>query len=493
MTDPSSVFNGILATTGRALHPAHSVEALVTLAERDRGSQLDQSLALFHRARQGALLGFAAPYYNCNLDDLGQAGWGVIFSEKVDPAVREALKPLLDHRRRQVARFDERRYHVFAGRQGYQQGDTRRKFLHRQCLPPGGGNPLIVPYYLLVVGGPEEIPFPFQEKLDGRFAVGRLCFDQVEDYARYAESVVATERAARPHKLRATVFGVANAGDQAMDLTCEHLAKRVVTCLAKQAVGFELEKVIGVSATKDRLRRLLGGDQTPDLLFTTCHGMGFNAGDPRQEVEQGGLVCADWPGPAAWQKPLDAKHYFTARDVGDDARLSGLITFHFACHSAGTPAYDYYPERANGKPRCLAPRPFVAGLVKRLLAHPAGGALAVVGHIERTWGYSFLWKGLGPTTETFEDCLRMLLEGRPLGRAMEPFASKAYDLDTDLREDDWDPHASREQAEDLAMLWTALQDARNYVILGDPAVRLAALPPGPLNPPPGPSAGWGQK
>lgn len=478
MTDPCSVFNGIHATTGRALHPAHSVEALVALAQRERALPGSGSLGLL--ADKSTHRRFPSLLYDCDLDDPAEAGWGVIFSAKVDRNVRAALEPLIEHRRQQVGRHDELRHHVFAGKQGYQDGDTRRSFLHRHCLAPGEFDPVRVPYYLLLVGGPEDISFGFQDKLDGRFAVGRLSFDHPDDYRRYAEAVIASERAARPRQLRATVFGVANADDQAMTLTCEHLALRVADKLALRAQGYELKKVLGVAATKDRLRRLLGGDQTPDLLFTTCHGMGFDAGDPRQEAEQGGLVCADWPGPKAWTRPLDPGHYFCARDVPDGA-LAGLISFHYACHSAGTPSYDYYPERANGRPRSLARKPFVAALTKRLLAHPSGGALAVVGHIERTWGYSFLWKGIGPSTQAFERTFGLLLEGCPLGLAMEPFARRAYDLDSLLRSEVDGP-------EDLAMLWTALQDARNYVILGDPAVRLPALPPGPLKPPPGPSA-----
>lgn len=487
MTDPLSVFNGIHATTGCALHPAQTVGALVELAERERGSPMRTGpFALASLAPPSARKRFPALLGDYDLADPAEAGWGAIFSVKADPKVRAALAPLLEHRKEQVARYDDRRYHEFSRERGYQQGETKARFLQRQCVGPGEFDPVRVPYYLLLVGDPEEISFSFQDKLDGRYAVGRLCFDRLEDYARYADQVVATEKAAKPHRLRATVFGVSNADDRAMELTCEYLAKRVATNLAAAAKSWAIEKVLGVAATKDRLRRLLGGDQTPDLLFTTCHGMGFDAGDPRQEAEQGGLVCADWPGPLAWQRQLDEKHYFTARDVGDDARVGGLISFHFACHSAGTPAYDSFPERANGKPRCLARKPIVSGLGKRVLSHPAGGALAVVGHVERTWGYSFLWKGVGPTTQAFEQALGSLLAGQPVGFAMEPFARRASDLADDLHSAGWDPRGSREQAQEVASLWTALQDARNYVILGDPAVRLPA-PGGHLLPPSGPS------
>jgi hypothetical protein len=65
----------------------------------------------------------------------------------------------------------------------------------RHGLTPGSIDPEIVPYYLLLIGAPDQIPFEFQYLLGVDYAIGRLSFDAPEDYERYARSTVAYESA----------------------------------------------------------------------------------------------------------------------------------------------------------------------------------------------------------------------------------------------------------------------------------------------------------
>jgi hypothetical protein len=55
-------------------------------------------------------------------------------------------------------------------------------------------------------------------------------------------------------------------------------------------------------------------------------------------------------------KPIPEDFYFSADDVGDDARLLGLIAFHFACYGAGTPRFDEFAHTKGSKERlAIAP------------------------------------------------------------------------------------------------------------------------------------------
>ena len=90
------------------------------------------------------------------------------------------------------------------------------------------------------------------------------------------------------------------------------------------------------------------------------------------------------------------------------------------------------------------------------------------------WGYSFIWKGTDDT-RVFEQALQRLLEGQPIGSALESFHLKFAEISADLMAEKIRIDTGKAPNESLlASLWTAAQDARNYVILGDPAARLPA-------------------
>lgn len=162
-----------------------------------------------------------------------------------------------------------------------------------------------------------------------------------------------------------------------------------------------------------------------------------------------------------------------ASDVDPSADYSGLIAFLFACYGAGTPQFDDFSGPDRSRPKSLANAPFVGALPKALLGHESGAALAVVGHVDRAWTYSFDWPEVGPQTAIFEDTLFRLFAGYPIGYAMEMFNERHAELAVDLHDSEGlVGTADQLTSDEVAGLWTAKNDSRNYALLGDPAVRL---------------------
>lgn len=203
------------------------------------------------------------------------------------------------------------------------------------------------------------------------------------------------------------------------------------------------------------------------LLFTAGHGIGYKTESPSQLNQQGALVCSDWEGR---HSPVYSDMYFTAEDVAAEAQLTGLISFHFACYSAGTIQPNKLVDDSV-LPKSAAKKPFVARLPQRLLARPKGGALAIVGHLDRCFSAA-------PQAKAFTEIFRKLMTGFPVGAALEPInrrhASLATRLSHWLDQETVDgSHGDHPEEEfELARIWTANHDSSTYAIVGDPAVRV---------------------
>jgi hypothetical protein len=474
------VFNGLDGASGGYLLPAMTPAQVSALA---LGQTLDETAQaeLGQRAHD-----LNNPHAGVEADqrNLAETGWGVIFAHDASEALIAALQPLIELRRAQAGE----RFRLYTGGDGYRPGESKNDFLSRHGMGPGPVTPDKVPYYLLIVGGPEQIPYRFQYQLDVQYAVGRLAFDALEAYARYAQSAALAEKSLRLAP-RAAFFGVANSDDRATQMSAEHLVSPLAEAISARApqwaaksggkaAEWQVQTLLREAATKHALHDLLTGGDAPALLFSASHGIAFPNGDPRQIPHQGALVCQDWPGPQLWREPIPADHYLSADDLGDDANLLGTLAFFFACYGAGTPQEDEFAHQLwSGQPekRLIAPHDFVARLPQRMMSLPRGGALAVVGHVERAWGTSFFWGKAGPQIQVFQDCFERLLKGGyPIGYAVEVFNNRYAEISTDLTDKvrEVRDYFKKPNDMDLANLWTANNDARNYILLGDPAVRL---------------------
>ncbi len=420
---------------------------------------------------------------------LNEAGWAVIFHADANPDVKHALGELLALRQEQAGE----RFKIYEGPAGYQPGETKADFCNRHGVGGGPADPEQMPYYVLIVGGPDKISYEFQYQLDVMRGVGRIHFDDLQDYARYARNIKLAESGQVKLPRRASFFGVKNPDDKATQLSSKYLVRPLHKKLQKRqpfvrwvdegdvkkkmSLDWQFDTLLAEQATKAQLMSLLGGEQTPAFLFTASHGMEFPLNDSRQIPHQGALLCQNWPGPDEWRGEIPQDFYLAGDDLGSDTNLLGLIAFFFACYGAGTPQLDQFAKQAFKDQReTIAPRDFVGNLPKQMLRQ---GALAVVGHVERAWGYSFVSPEAGAQTGVFESTLLQLLRGDPVGWTTENpnmrYAELSSDLSLDLERLGYNPNYMNDY--DLAQKWTANNDARGYIVIGDPAARLPiALP-----------------
>ena len=119
----------------------------------------------------------------------------------------------------------------------------------------------------------------------------------------------------------------------------------------------------------------------------------------------------------------------------------------------------------------IASAPFVAALPQRLLSHPNGPALAVLGHVERAWGYSIKPTGAGAQIGPFREFLARVLSGEPVGHATKNFSERYAVLSTALASAlDENSKEAKLPPQEIAATWVERNDAQNYVLLSDPAV-----------------------
>ncbi len=413
-------------------------------------------------------------------NDLKQTGWGIIFHTEEKPEVKTAFDPLVELRHQQVD--DPNKVKIL----DYKTGEEYLDWIARNHGEPGIINPKAIPYYLLLIGSPESIPFEFGFHLDGEYAVGRLHFDHVEEYKQYVASLINYESADTPMpEKEAVFFATRHKFDPPTTLSADELAAPLIGLplppgVAAQA-GYKSRHYLGnpppgqgEPATKKNLAAIFcppEDQKPPSFLFTASHGIGWPKAGDGQKENQGALLCQDWPGFGT----INSSHYFAAADLPEKSRLTGMITFHFACFSAGTPKYERFVQVPGQAPTQLSNEAFIAALPKELLSHSNGGCLACVGHVERAWGYSISPTKGGPSIEIFRDLIRSVLLGARIGHAMSNMNDRYINFSNLIASKiDQNSLGIHVPPDDLAKAWIQRNDAEGYLILGDPAARIKA-------------------
>lgn len=401
----------------------------------------------------------------CEGSDPASAGWALVFHQEEDPDVRRALLPLIRHRQELL---NERRVKCLEVR----SGEEPRDWLARHGVELGSVEPQKVPYYLALVGDPTRIPFSFQTELTFEYCIGRIDLDDPDDYACYAHSLIEHETTRQPLRHREAVF-FAPRHDDATRTTADRLAGPLFGRGDRDGVApkasFRARGLFGRRATKNELRTTFAGEgKRPAILFTAGHGLAWPAERTEQREAQGALLCH-----RTHEGEVRVGERFAGEDLEPDASVHGMLAFLFACYGGGTPRNNGFHFR-DDEPRYAAEESFVAALPKALLSHRRGSALAVVAHLDRAWTYSVVGLSGQTSIQPFENTLIRWMRGLPVGWAVKDFGDRfaALTIMLDEMQERCAFGAPPPTAEELVALRSERVDARNYLVLGDPAVRL---------------------
>jgi hypothetical protein len=312
--------------------------------------------------------------------------------------------------------------------------------------------------------------------------VGRLSFRDDRGYEAYVDKVLRWEKARADAEGAVKLFTVHD-GTAATMIGYRALVKPGLDMLRNQ--GYDAADLGDHDDPSPS--EFLESTKSPDptILFSVSHGAGAPRGGWKSYQDQ-----RDRQGAMSFGR----EGKITGSDINEEPFLPGGVWFMLACYGAGTPntsAYRHWLEKLKqagqfgGQAQAVLASlpagdhpPFIAALPQAVLANP-NGPLAVIGHIDLAWTYSFEERDTGKAVSRpakFMQTLRTAIRGARLGTSYRELVRFLNGIDFELNELQ-DEAVRRGQAEvsDPARsghLWMLRQDLSGYILLGDPAVRL---------------------
>jgi hypothetical protein len=412
----------------------------------------------------------AAEVQRQRTDDLGDprvVGWTILVNRN-DPrcdAYLRILRPLAIRRGMrapdQPLLFDGSPY------------EDWHDWLLQNYNPPDLSDP---PLYILIVGGPDQVPFRFQSFLDASAAVGRLDFDDLGDLETYVAKIIALEDAPQPVVAREALFFAPDGGQEDATHFSRRFMAEPLARLTENRLGFRTTNLMQQNATRARLQETLAGSH-PALVYTASHGLGAPHKPPEfQQQFNGAIVCQKEDGQVLRER------LFSAAEIPlDQPFLEGAVFFQFACFGMGTPAQSDF---ARWDPTLVyeqnTPLDFVSALPKKLLAHPRG-PIAYLGHIDTAYLHGFddpddpeLGERWSPRLKPFMDALQSLLTVQPVGLALQNMNMRFNNANAYLTSifENSGLNLRPDLLPRVANTYIFRNDAQNYMVLGDPAARL---------------------
>lgn len=399
-----------------------------------------------------------APIDNDPVSEAPEGCWAVLLSERCPDrvAVTEVLEPLVRHRDGRVIVMPAAEPHEFLA------------WLQEQF------NAKTLPGYILICDTFEHIPLEYQFILNAFSATGRLWLDGPGGIEAYVHKVLAVEHGALapgPRRVVATPM------DDPVTVA--------------DYVGIISEIVPDLTAAAGPVDVLAGTDFGQDallaaarLLAVYCHGVALDeAAQARHPDLQGAFVLRFGA--------RDDEALLHPDDLREGPFARGGIVFSPACLGGGTQANSDYAAWIDPQnlPPYLGAATQGSALARVLLASPDGPAGLVL-HFDISMGnnapmFNPLTGGHDVQCDLHGRFLGRVLQGETIGRATGPFrwaagayyAQAIYVFGQIVGHTPYIGTSGRRKTignfiDSMNMYHVTATDMRNYIILGDPAVRL---------------------
>jgi hypothetical protein len=408
-----------------------------------------------------------------------QVGWGVLLPDRDDvPATDkahgvDAPEPI----RELVARRGGAP--IFRYRPDLKEGRLRRYAANGTPSDPSlrgarGGAENAVPYYLLIVGSPAEIPWRAQYRLQPDAFVGRLDLD-AGGLARYIEALLGEWGGARVDSSKPVVWAADYGHPDITYLMRKTIAERLAQSLATDP-EHEFDMAGGFLSDAKATHADLGealAERAPAFVMTSSHGATYPLDDSASMRGRLGM-------------PVDQTRATMELSMLEQTwRPNGVIWYAHACCSAGCDASSYFEGAVRSDSilgRTLAAITKVGACSSPLPRALLGGeapARAFVGHVEPTFDWTLRDPINGQvTTQAIIDAFygSLHLASRPpVGLALNGFFRAVAGLLQDYADavEAIDKHEQNAKLRARRAKLIAM-DRLAMVLLGDPTVRLPA-------------------
>jgi hypothetical protein len=421
-------------------------------------------------------------------NDLAEQRWGVIAPEKpLGDVLLRAIALLIDHREKEQG-APVKRYFVKAGMTTEESRVWKETVLQAEDVPEEER-----PWFLLVLGDLHHVSIELQQLLAEGACVGRLHVGRpdgepdLSGYTAYVNKVLACEQRTSLEEAPSLLLYAARDGTEQTDMGDRFLVQPCRDMAQKhwKARWPTLEPlVIPYDGSSPAALLRVAGETRAGVMLSVAHGLSRPekgwASPEEQRAIQGDLS-------------VGTDQALTGKLLRDTPFLPGGMWFSVACFGAATPATsafhpwltqlksEHAPEALKSLP-CEGERPFMAALPQALLANEQG-PLAIIGHSDLAWVMSFT-DAMNPSVSRASrilSALKVLANGSRAGVAhfalMSAYQEASYRLLEDYQVQSRasqlgrpeDPKSRRRQGS----LWMQRNDLRGYVLLGDPAARMA--------------------